>query len=164
MSFNELGLSPHILRAVKELGYEQPTPIQQQAIPAILAGQDVLGGAQTGTGKTAGFTLPMLHRLLANHGRGGRRQVRALVLAGVESPPKNLQYTRTVKGGKAATAATVGLGALQAVQDGLAPARDALQTLVPYLGVARWLLLTITLIGIGVMIWARVDDYRKGLR
>ncbi|MFM5030428.1 DEAD/DEAH box helicase [Aeromonas rivipollensis] len=80
MSFNELGLSPHILRAVKELGYEQPTPIQQQAIPAILAGQDVLGGAQTGTGKTAGFTLPMLHRLLANHGRGGRRQVRALVL------------------------------------------------------------------------------------
>ncbi|USV59264.1 DEAD/DEAH box helicase [Aeromonas encheleia] len=80
MSFNELGLSPHILRAVKELGYEQPTPIQQQAIPAILAGQDVLGGAQTGTGKTAGFTLPMLHRLMANHGRGGRRQVRALVL------------------------------------------------------------------------------------
>lgn len=80
MSFNELGLSPHILRAVKGLGYEQPTPIQQQAIPAILAGQDVLGGAQTGTGKTAGFTLPMLHRLLANHGRGGRRQVRALVL------------------------------------------------------------------------------------
>lgn len=79
MSFNELGLSPHILRAVKELGYEQPTPIQQQAIPAILAGQDVLGGAQTGTGKTAGFTLPMLQRLLANHGRG-RRQVRALVL------------------------------------------------------------------------------------
>ena len=75
MSFNELGLSPHILRAVKELGYEQPTPIQQQAIPAILAGQDVLGGAQTGTGKTAGFTLPMLHRLLANHGRGGRRQL-----------------------------------------------------------------------------------------
>ncbi|OZG43854.1 ATP-dependent RNA helicase RhlE [Aeromonas sp. A35_P] len=79
MSFNELGLSPHILRAVKELGYEQPTPIQQQAIPAILAGQDVLGGAQTGTGKTAGFTLPMLQRLLANHGRG-RRQVRSLVL------------------------------------------------------------------------------------
>lgn len=79
MSFNELGLSPHILRAVKELGYEQPTPIQQQAIPAILAGQDVLGGAQTGTGKTAGFTLPMLQRLLVNHGRS-RRQVRALVL------------------------------------------------------------------------------------
>ncbi|PJG58817.1 DEAD/DEAH box helicase [Aeromonas cavernicola] len=79
MSFNELGLSPHILRAVKELGYQQPTPIQQQAIPAILAGQDVLGGAQTGTGKTAGFTLPMLQQLLANHGRS-RRQVRALVL------------------------------------------------------------------------------------
>ncbi len=89
---------------------------------------------------------------------------KALVLAGVEPPAKNLQHTRTVKGGKAATAATVGLGALQAVQDGLAPARDTLQTLVPYLDVAKWLLLAITLIGIGVMIWARIDDHRKGLR
>ncbi|NTU50030.1 MAG: structural protein P5, partial [Desulfobulbaceae bacterium] len=66
--------------------------------------------------------------------------------------------------GKAATAATVGLGALQAVQDGLAPARDSLQMLVPYLDIAKWLLLAITLIGIGVMIWARIDDNRKGLR
>ncbi|MGL5948388.1 MAG: DEAD/DEAH box helicase [Aeromonas sp.] len=79
-SFGELGLSPHILRAVKELGYQTPTPIQAQAIPAILHGHDVLGGAQTGTGKTAGFTLPMLQQLLANHGRS-RRQVRALILA-----------------------------------------------------------------------------------
>ncbi len=89
---------------------------------------------------------------------------KALVLAGVEPPPKNLQHTRTVKGGKAATAATVGLGALQAVQDGIAPACDSLQMLVPYLDVAKWLLLAITLIGIGVMIWARIDDHRKGLR
>ena len=89
---------------------------------------------------------------------------KALVLAGVEPPPKNLQHTRTVKGGQAATAATVGLGALQAAQDSLAPARDTLQTLVPYLDVAKWLLLAITLIGIGVMIWARIDDNRKGLR
>jgi len=89
---------------------------------------------------------------------------KALVLAGVEPPAKNLQHTRTVRGGKAATAATVGLGALQAVQDGLAPARDTLETLVPYLDIAKWLLLAITLIGIGVMIWARIDDNRKGLR
>lgn len=89
---------------------------------------------------------------------------KALVLAGVEPPAKSLQQTRTVKGGQAATAATVGLGALQAVQDGLAPARDTLQTLVPYLDIAKWLLLAITLIGLGVMIWARVDDHRKGLR
>ncbi len=89
---------------------------------------------------------------------------KALVLAGVEPPPKNLQHTRTVRGGKAATAATVGLGVLQAVQDGIAPARDSLQMLVPYLDVAKWLLLVITLIGIGVMIWARIDDHRKGLR
>ncbi len=89
---------------------------------------------------------------------------KALLLAGVEPPPKNLQQTRTVKGGKAATAATVGLGALEAAKETLDPARDALQTLVPYLDVAKWLLLVITLIGIGVMIWARIDDNRKGLR
>ena len=59
-SFTELGLSPEILRAVAEAGYTTPTPIQAQAIPTILAGKDVMGGAQTGTGKTAGFTLPIL--------------------------------------------------------------------------------------------------------
>ena len=89
---------------------------------------------------------------------------KALILAGVEPPPKNLQHTRTVKGGQAATAATVGFGALQAAQDSLAPARDSLQMLAPYLDVAKWLLLAITLVGIGIMVWARIDDYRKGLR
>ncbi|MDD3182661.1 MAG: phage portal protein [Alphaproteobacteria bacterium] len=89
---------------------------------------------------------------------------KALVLAGVEPPPKNLQHTRTVKGGQAATAATIGFGALESIRDGLDPARNTLQTLVPYLDVAKWLLLAITLIGIGVMIWARIDDNRKGLR
>lgn len=89
---------------------------------------------------------------------------KALVLAGVEPPSKNLQRSRTVKGGQAATAATVGLGALESVRDSLDPARDTLQTLVPYLDIAKWLLLAITLIGIGVMIWARIDDSRKGLR
>ena len=82
----------------------------------------------------------------------------------MEPPARNLQQTRTVKGGQAATAATVGLGALESLKDSLDPARDTLQTLVPYLDIAKWLLLAITLIGIGVMVWARIDDHRKGLR
>ena len=65
MSFDTLGLMPEILRAVHERGYTEPTPIQARAIPEILAGRDLLAGAQTGTGKTAGFTLPLLQRLLA---------------------------------------------------------------------------------------------------
>ena len=62
-SFAALGLRPEILRAVTEAGYTTPTPIQSQAIPLILAGRDVMGGAQTGTGKTAGFALPIIQRL-----------------------------------------------------------------------------------------------------
>jgi len=83
-SFLELGLRPEILRAVTETGYTTPTPIQAQAIPVILAGKDVMGGAQTGTGKTAGFALPILHRLqpLANSSPSpARHPVRALILA-----------------------------------------------------------------------------------
>ena len=63
MNFEELNLAPAIVKAVREQGYETPTAIQAQAIPLILEGRDLLGGAQTGTGKTAAFTLPMLHRL-----------------------------------------------------------------------------------------------------
>ena len=63
MNFEDLKLAPAIVQAVQEQGYTAPTPIQEQAIPAVLAGHDLLAGAQTGTGKTAGFTLPMLHRL-----------------------------------------------------------------------------------------------------
>jgi ATP-dependent RNA helicase RhlE len=84
MSFENLGLSPEILRAVAEAGYETPTPIQAQAIPAILAGRDIMGGAQTGTGKTAGFTLPIL-QLLGHYASSSpspaRHPVRALILA-----------------------------------------------------------------------------------
>ena len=79
MSFENLGLSADILRAVNEQGYTHPTPIQAQAIPVILDGHDVMAAAQTGTGKTAGFTLPMLHRLMAKRPEG-RRPVRVLVL------------------------------------------------------------------------------------
>ena len=80
MLFEQLGLSAELLRAVNEQGYHEATPIQQQAIPLILEGRDVLAAAQTGTGKTAGFTLPLLQRL--NHARheGPRAGVRALIL------------------------------------------------------------------------------------
>ncbi len=81
MSFTSLGLSEPILRAVAETGYNEPTPIQKQAIPVILNGRDILAGAQTGTGKTAGFTLPMLQLLSNNNTAKGKRPVRALVLA-----------------------------------------------------------------------------------
>ena len=83
MSFNDLGLSEPLLKAVRDQGYDTPSPIQAQAIPAVLSGRDVMAAAQTGTGKTAGFTLPLLERL----SKGGREQsrvqsnnVRALVL------------------------------------------------------------------------------------
>jgi ATP-dependent RNA helicase RhlE len=78
MSFASLGLSEDIVRAVAERGYTEPTPIQAQAIPVVLSGGDLLAGAQTGTGKTAGFTLPILHRLSAATAAG--RAIRALIL------------------------------------------------------------------------------------
>jgi ATP-dependent RNA helicase RhlE len=83
-SFTDFGLAEPIVRAVSELGYREPTPIQAQAIPVVMSGRDVMGAAQTGTGKTAGFALPMLHRLLpwANTSASpARHPVRSLVLA-----------------------------------------------------------------------------------
>lgn len=80
MLFTELGLSADILRAVSEQGYSEPTPIQAKAIPVVLEGRDVLAGAQTGTGKTAGFTLPLLQKLSEQKPAKGNRPVRALVL------------------------------------------------------------------------------------
>src|SRR3972149_3563378 len=81
MSFDTLGLSAGILRAVADEGYSVPTPAQSQAIPAILQGRHVMVRAQTGTGKTAAFALPMLERLSSGASRGSdRRAVRALVL------------------------------------------------------------------------------------
>jgi ATP-dependent RNA helicase RhlE len=81
MSFDSLGLSEPLVRAVNELGYTTPTPIQLQAIPAVLGGGDLLAGAQTGTGKTAGFTLPILQRLTDMPlAAGSKRVVRALIL------------------------------------------------------------------------------------
>ena len=79
MNFDQLNLAPAILRAVQEQGYTEPTPVQAQAIPVVLEGHDLLAGAQTGTGKTAGFTLPMLHKLSTTPARRPGA-IRALVL------------------------------------------------------------------------------------
>ncbi|MEO8165740.1 MAG: DEAD/DEAH box helicase [Betaproteobacteria bacterium] len=83
MMFSDLGLAPELLRAIADQGYTEPTPVQAKAIPAILQGQDVMAAAQTGTGKTAGFTLPMLHRLMefaSTSVSPARHPVRALIL------------------------------------------------------------------------------------
>ncbi|MDP1957771.1 MAG: DEAD/DEAH box helicase, partial [Rhodocyclaceae bacterium] len=80
MKFTELGLDAGILRAVADQGYDTPTPIQAQAIPVVLAGRDLMAAAQTGTGKTAGFVLPIL-QLLSHGGASTQRKPRALVLA-----------------------------------------------------------------------------------
>lgn len=79
MSFNALGLSEALLKAISKKGYTSPSPIQQKAIPPILEGKDVLASAQTGTGKTAGFTLPLLH-ILSENSQERRRPIRALIL------------------------------------------------------------------------------------
>lgn len=106
MSFTKLGLSAPILTAVSEQGYDTPTPIQEKAIPAIIEGRDIMAAAQTGTGKTAGFTLPLLEKLSKGQ-KAGPNQARALILAptrelaaqvaeSVELYSKNLPLTSTV--------------------------------------------------------------------
>jgi ATP-dependent RNA helicase RhlE len=110
MNFEELNLAPAILKAVREEGYETPTAIQSQAIPLVMLGHDLLGGAQTGTGKTAAFTLPMLHRLTMSRSaqnKFGGTGIRALVLTptrelaaqveeSIRTYGKYLQLTSTV--------------------------------------------------------------------
>jgi len=80
MKFTELGINASLLKAVKEEGYTEPTPIQAQAIPVVIEGKDVLAAAQTGTGKTAGFTLPLLERLSQTKPQMKKKQIRVLVL------------------------------------------------------------------------------------
>ncbi len=107
MSFNNLGLSAPLLKAIKEQGYTTPTPIQAQAIPVILQKKDILAGAQTGTGKTAGFTLPMLELLTRSTSTKGKHHIKALILTptrelaaqvgeSVELYSKYLPYKSTV--------------------------------------------------------------------
>lgn len=99
MSFKDLGLIPELLQAVHEEGYTKPTPIQEQAIPLILKGGDVMAAAQTGTGKTAGFTLPLLQRLMANKQDKRPPSVRTLVRALILTPTRELaaQVSENVK-------------------------------------------------------------------
>ncbi|NCB14476.1 MAG: DEAD/DEAH box helicase, partial [Erysipelotrichia bacterium] len=80
MSFSKLGLCAELLRAIKEEGYTTPTPIQSKSIPVILSKKDVLAAAQTGTGKTAGFTLPLLQRLKESYSKDKKSHIRALIL------------------------------------------------------------------------------------
>ncbi|MDM5263476.1 DEAD/DEAH box helicase [Sulfurovum sp. XTW-4] len=107
MSFTNLGLSEPLLKAIKEQGYDTPTPIQQKAIPVVIEGKDVLAAAQTGTGKTAGFTLPLLEKLSRTQPNMQKKQIRALVLTptrelaaqvaeSIKTYGKHLPYTSTV--------------------------------------------------------------------
>ncbi|MBU0507122.1 MAG: DEAD/DEAH box helicase [bacterium] len=119
MSFENLGLSEELLRTVKKQGYSIPTPIQIKAIPSILNKQDIMGTAQTGTGKTAGFTLPLLQRLMQERQQGhGRRHIKALIVTptrelaaqvckSVETYGRNLPLRSTVVFGGVSISAQV---------------------------------------------------------
>ena len=89
-SFAELALSPRLQQTLTELGYAAPTPVQASAIPAILAGRDLMAGAQTGTGKTAAFVLPLLERLMQQPQEASPRPIRALVLVAAPEGVKAL--------------------------------------------------------------------------
>ena len=97
MSFASLGLSAPILKAIAEQGYEIPTPIQAKAIPAVIEGRDVMAAAQTGTGKTAGFTLPILERLSAGS-RTQANQIRALILTPTRELAAQVEESVTIYG------------------------------------------------------------------
>jgi len=94
MEFQRFNLHPHVAAGVKAAGYVKPTPIQKQAIPPVLKGQDVLGLAQTGTGKTAAFVLPILERLL----QGPRGRVRALIVAPTRELAEQIHESITTLG------------------------------------------------------------------
>ena len=103
MSFQTLGLGAELLRALSEAGYAEPTPIQAQAIPLVLEGRDLLAAAQTGTGKTAAFVLPILHRLASGHGHSPRalilvptRELAAQVAESVDTYGRHLRLRSAV--------------------------------------------------------------------
>jgi ATP-dependent RNA helicase RhlE len=99
MTFKELGLIPSILRTLEEQGYEKPTPIQQQSIPILLKGRDLLGCAQTGTGKTAAFAIPILQHLsMPHHEPKGRRKIKALVITPTRELATQIADSFTVYG------------------------------------------------------------------
>jgi len=125
MTFETLKLAPAIVKAVLEQGYTTPTPIQAQAIPAVLAGGDLLGGAQTGTGKTAAFALPILHRLAMSRSatnRSGGTGIRALVLTPTRELAAQVEESFRVYGKYLQLKSTVIFGGV-----GMNPQIDALR-------------------------------------
>ncbi|MBI4754483.1 MAG: DEAD/DEAH box helicase [Betaproteobacteria bacterium] len=130
MSFSALGLSEAIVRAVTEHGYTQPTPIQTQAIPAVLAGGDLLAGAQTGTGKTAGFVLPILHRLAGSAPQAsGRAPIRALILTPTRELAAQVEESVRVYGKHAGLASAVVFGGV-GINPQIKQLRDGVDILV----------------------------------
>ena len=125
MNFTDLGLAEPLLRAVHEHGYDTPTPIQAQAIPVVLSGGDLLGGAQTGTGKTAGFTLPMLQRLMAKpavRDARGRLPIRALILTPTRELAAQVEESVRIYGKYSSSRSMVMFGGV-----GMQPQIDKLQ-------------------------------------
>jgi ATP-dependent RNA helicase RhlE len=124
MSFSTLGLAPALLRAVSAQGYTEPTPVQREAIPFVLAGRDLLAGAQTGTGKTAAFVLPMLQRLAASLPQNGSRpRIRALIVVPTRELAIQVEESVRVYGANSRRSTTiyggVGFGGqLQAIRRG----------------------------------------------
>ena len=107
MSFSALGLTPDLLRAVARQGYTEPTPVQREAIPLVLAGRDLLAGAQTGTGKTAAFVLPILQHLAARPARD--RRIRVLILTPTRELAMQVEESvRTYSGGTVRSTAIYG--------------------------------------------------------
>ncbi len=107
MSFSALGLSPELLRAVAAQGYTTPTPVQREAIPLVLAGRDLLAGAQTGTGKTAAFVMPMLQLLGPAPRNGERSRIRALILTPTRELAIQVEESVRVYGGGARRSTTI---------------------------------------------------------
>ncbi len=113
MAFTTLGLSAELLRAVADQGYRKPTPIQKQAIPLILQGKDIMAGAQTGTGKTAGFTLPLLQRLSGQYQQKGKRRVRALIVTPTRELAAQVEESVTTYGKHLSLTSTVIFGGVK---------------------------------------------------
>jgi ATP-dependent RNA helicase RhlE len=124
-SFSDLNLRPELLRAIEEQGYTEPTPIQVQAVPLVLEGRDVLGGAQTGTGKTAGFGLPLLQRLMPHANTSAspaRHPVRALILTPTRELAAQVEESLRVYGKYSGLRTTVIFGGMD-----MAPQTEALR-------------------------------------
>src|SRR6476469_9651947 len=124
MSFSQLGLSDKVLAAVQAAGYTTPTPIQEQAIPHVLARRDVLGIAQTGTGKTAAFTLPMITRL--EHGRARARMPRTLILEPTRELAAQVQESFEKYGAGQKLNVALVMGGLACVEHYAKPTRRAI--------------------------------------